>query len=61
MASGTARRVRITKALMRVARQAKPVQQEIVVLAQEDPVTTSPKPIDLATPATFATATFALG
>jgi hypothetical protein len=46
---------------MRVARQAKPVQEEIVVLAQEDPVTTSPKPIDLATPATFATATFALG
>jgi hypothetical protein len=44
-----------------VARRAKPVQEEIVLVAEEDPVTTNPKPIDLAAPATFATATFALG
>jgi hypothetical protein len=44
-----------------MARRAKPAQEESVLFAEEDPMTTSPKPIDLAAPATIATATFALG
>ena len=39
----------------------KPAQEEIVILAEEEHVTTTLNPIDLAAPATFATATFALG